>query len=704
MFRSHAKIVFALIAFFIFGSVKADKLEDGFERLKIYDYFKAKEYFEKALEKRPAGAAYGLSKIFSVENNPFYNLDSARKYILISDLNLKSAKPKAVKYYSEFGVNDSSIQNLSEYICEKYFEYVHKIDTVNLYEHYLIDFGSCAEMNNVVELRNAAAFRDASEGNNSVAYLNFTKAYPDAKEFVRANELYQQRLFEEQTIDNTISSYDNFIAKFPESPYKDEADRKRYRLSTAKNLIADYAAFARKYPESKYSGDSWRQVYSLSTKEFTEASFNSFKSSYPDYPFVGEMETDYKLQNYTFLPIEKNERWGYINESGLELIAPQYDEATVFSEGLAVVTLNGKSGFIGKTGKIVLPLIYSEAESFQNGYAIVQLDSLYGMINRKGEYVIKPEYDEISDVVEDICIGVKNEKSGYINKYGKRITECIFDLANDFRDGFAIVSVNEKHGLINTLGKFIIEPSYDDLIAVSKTRLKASNNEKWGVIDMNGNTIAAFIYDDIGDYNDGLALVSMNGKYGYLNEQGLEKIPLKYQFNSTLMNTGKFSNGYVLLRQKNKTLLADTSGTIISFPGVEQYGLPGQGLIPVMKNKRWGYADMSGKIKLQPKYDLVESFSAGMAKVKLKGMFGLIDTTGASVIETVYDNVIPQSNYISVVKEGNFGALTKNATLILPCAYRSIDIIGNKVLRGVNENRLIYVDFTGKIIYVGDRD
>jgi hypothetical protein len=151
-------------------------------------------------------------------------------------------------------------------------------------------------------------------------------------------------------------------------------------------------------------------------------------------------------------------------------------------------------------------------------------------------------------------------------------------------------------------------------------------------------------------------------------------------------------------------MLADTSGTIISFPGVEQYGLPSQGFIPVMKNRKWGFADMSGKIKIQPKYDLVESFNDGLAIVKSKGLFGLIDTTGFQIVQPLYDNVIPQSNYISVVKEGKFGALTKNATLILPCAYRSIDIIGTKVLRGVNENRLIYVDLNGRIIYLGDHE
>ena len=117
MIRFGKRSVILVLAMFVFSVVKADKLKDGFERLNLFDYFKAKEYFEKSLEKKPTGAAFGLSKIFSTENNPFFNLDSARKYILISDLSFKADKPKDVRYYSEFGVNDTSILALSENIC-----------------------------------------------------------------------------------------------------------------------------------------------------------------------------------------------------------------------------------------------------------------------------------------------------------------------------------------------------------------------------------------------------------------------------------------------------------------------------------------------------------------------------------------------------------------------------------------------------------
>ena len=704
MNSSGNKFLLLIVIILVSQIAKGDKLEDGFERLKMFDYFKAKEYFEKSLEKRTPGAAYGLTMIFVNEKNPFFNLDSARKYILLSDSTFKTIKQKEKKYYAEFGVTDSSIENLSATVCEKYFIYVQSVDSLEIYNHYLSDFSNCVDKDNVVELRNAAAFRITSRENTSEAYLRYSQVYPDAEDSQRAIELYQQRLFEEKTTDNQIPSFESFMSNYPTSPYKEEADRMIYKLSTSHKSVREYAAFARKYPNSKYSDDAWRQVYALAMKDFSESSFNTFKSNYPDYPFMGEMESDYKIQNYTFLPIEKNEKWGYINENGNELIAPQYDDANLFSEGLATVTVKNKSGYIGKSGKTILPLIFKEAESFHNGNAIVMFDSLYGLINRKGEFVINPEYEELSDGAENIYIGVKNGKSGYINKVGKPITRFDFDVATDFNDGLAIVSVNNKYGIVNSVGKFVIEPLYDELINIGKGLLKASNNDKWGVIDLKGNNVTSFIYDAIGEYKDGLSLVAANGKYGFINAAGEERIPVKYQYVPSLLNTGNFFKGHVILHLKNKLLLADTTGTIVSFPGVEQYGLPSEGLIPVMKNKKWGFSDLNGKLKIQPKFDNVESFKNGFSVVKSKGLYGVIDTTGSFVIQPIYDNVIPKDEYFVVIKEGKSGALSKNSSLILPCAYKSIDMIGNKILRGRNEIRLIYVELNGRIIYVGDRD
>jgi len=42
---------------FLFFTGTGRKLEKGFERLHIFDYFKAKEYFEESLESKTPGAS-----------------------------------------------------------------------------------------------------------------------------------------------------------------------------------------------------------------------------------------------------------------------------------------------------------------------------------------------------------------------------------------------------------------------------------------------------------------------------------------------------------------------------------------------------------------------------------------------------------------------------------------------------------------------
>lgn len=82
---------------------------------------------------------------------------------------------------------------------------------------------------------------------------------------------------------------------------------------------------------------------------------------------------------------------GYINEEGTELISPQFDDASLFSEGLAVVEMNDKFGYIGKSGKTVLPISFTEIDPFHNGFALVLFEqSSYGVINRKASLRTKP--------------------------------------------------------------------------------------------------------------------------------------------------------------------------------------------------------------------------------------------------------------------------------------------------------------------------
>ncbi len=62
----------------------------------------------------------------------------------------------------------------------------------------------------------------------------------------------------------------------------------------------------------------------------------------------------YPFNNNRFAPVKSGDKWGYINEGGKFIIAPQYDFAFGFDNGLAVVEVGGKYGFIDEGGKYVI--------------------------------------------------------------------------------------------------------------------------------------------------------------------------------------------------------------------------------------------------------------------------------------------------------------------------------------------------------------
>ena len=453
------KIKNSLILFFtliLLLPARADKLDKGFQRLYLYDYFLAKEYFEKSLKKKTAGAAYGLSMIFSRINNPFYDLDSARYYIFLCDSVYKQLNEKDKNYYKTWEISSANIQSQKDLVCEKAFQDASSIATVEKFNKYMNDFSYCTKARTAWELRNSLAYRETKSKNNSAAYRFFIDTYPDAKEVQEASNRYTERVYEETTEDKNISSYEKYLKLFPESPLKLQAEKKIYTLSVPHKSIDEYHSFVKKYPSNRYAEEAWREIFTIYTKDYNEHVFQNFKTRYPDYPFMNELETDFELQRALFLPFRKNNFWGYINESGEEKIKPDYEEVSLFSEGLAAVQKNGSYGYVNKSGKEVIPFIYDDAEAFKNNTAIVRKKGKAGLINRFGVELIPFVYDDLADPSENIYVAVLNEKSGYVSKSGKKITEFIFDFAGDFCDGYAIAGANDKYGLLNAAGSFII--------------------------------------------------------------------------------------------------------------------------------------------------------------------------------------------------------------------------------------------------------
>ena len=102
------------------------------------------------------------------------------------------------------------------------------------------------------------------------------------------------------------------------------------------------------------------------------------------YDYIADRIIDQHNNRYR---VELDNKYGFVNIIGKEVIPCIYDYALSFSEGLASVRLNGKWGFIDKTGKEVIPCIYDYAKSFSNGIAWVKLNGEGYYININGNHI-----------------------------------------------------------------------------------------------------------------------------------------------------------------------------------------------------------------------------------------------------------------------------------------------------------------------------
>jgi hypothetical protein len=91
---------------------------------------------------------------------------------------------------------------------------------------------------------------------------------------------------------------------------------------------------------------------------------------------AGKKYTNYFDSDFSegLLPIEINNKCGFINKKGQMVIKPKYDRAQSFSEGLAAVFTNGRWGFIDKNENMIIRPEFADANSFSEGLAIVYLD------------------------------------------------------------------------------------------------------------------------------------------------------------------------------------------------------------------------------------------------------------------------------------------------------------------------------------------
>lgn len=322
--------------------------------------------------------------------------------------------------------------------------------------------------------------------------------------------------------------------------------------------------------------------------------------------------------------------WGFINESGEEVIKPQYIYAEDFHSGVAVVckgkwTIDKKWDNEYNTGRY-----WTEEE-------------LWGAIDKSGNEVVPFIFDEIKhfwDIDDVLAVhygGWKNGHWGVIDNHGKWLAEPIFEkLDYEYYDGlFAFYKeANENDDV--PLGiydikqkKVIFEPQFFSV---------SFRGDGW---------IQVEVYDEeLGRRIE--KLIDRNGK---------EKF---YSVYTSIYAWGKRYEVLIEDENGNHHGLIDEDGNVIvpcnnSIPwkGIHYE----QGLIIFQQGDKQGIMDLAGNIIIEPKYNEIYCVDEPMYIVRIgegeNYREGMISRNGRDVIPADYECISwMRDNYFACRKNG----------------------------------------------------
>ena len=185
------KKLFLSLTLLVAVTLYAGRLDKAFEALDMHDYFRAKELFEKSIKSDAMLSHYGLSIIYSRNNNPFYNLDSAYAHIERSLDAYELIKPKDLKkLIEEENINKDTLYAQRQNVASLALDDARKRLSIASIEYVIQKYPFSSRYDEAIACRDSLAFALTEKQNTWTAYKSFMDTYPRAVQVGEAQKRY----------------------------------------------------------------------------------------------------------------------------------------------------------------------------------------------------------------------------------------------------------------------------------------------------------------------------------------------------------------------------------------------------------------------------------------------------------------------------------------------------------------------------------
>jgi hypothetical protein len=335
-------------------------------------------------------------------------------------------------------------------------------------------------------------------------------------------------------------------------------------------------------------------------------------------------------------PIRDGGRFGFIDASGAVAIAPRFEAAGGFSEGLARVQYGGRWGYVDPAGELVIAPRFLDAGDFRHGRARVVLpEARFDLGSRQARS-------------ED------RRFATYITPAGQPILEPDLSVARDFAEaGGAPLAVVSR-----TTERRLVPLGLDFLRFLSPT---VQRRDGWYGLDASGAEAVAFreagrmsvFSEGLAAYQERPGFFRRAPHWGYLDARG--RVAIEPRFEAA----GPFSEGLAAVASGGRYGFVSPDGAWAIEPRFEQAGPFRDGRARVRQQGRWGFIDPAGALAIAADYDAATDFSEGLAAVGRDGRFGYIRPDGSAATPLAFSAARPFRGGLAFVRgDGREGYIT----------------------------------------------
>jgi hypothetical protein len=587
------------------------------------NYGLAQDFLQKDLLKAPVAASYGWAVYYLT---PFcYQADSAFAYLSKFEHSypLLDSKSKE-KLQSDLAIQETTTKFLFDQLATKELQLVTSAPQITALERFMERYSQKYPdyQKIVVGLRDSLAFDQAVRAQSSAAMQAFIVMYPYAVQQPIANASYEVLLYQERTQHDTEAELIDFITAHPKSPFIEEVWERIFKKYSQVESLESFTNFIKAYPSAPQVATAWKQIYRLYMQTYSVEKLAAFKRTYPDYPFLEDLEKDGELLLKRMYPFVEAQKYGYMDATGTVLIAAQYEEASAFYEGLAIVSKDNRYGLINKRNEPLIAFKYLDISPNEGGF-ILEDSSGYVLLDAQGQFLQQTplQWEELQQTLSAFDWQVTPVEP---------IKPALFERSER----------NGKVGL-NKKGKVILAPKYDEVLFVSTSALLIAKQGK------------SLVYFDT------------TGKRLELN--GLEWF-------LTAPELALFTNeGYAVCAKSGKLGLMDVKGKLLIKNTYEAAQPFWGGLWPVQQGGKWGLVNLESKVVVPFINAQITPFAPFGYLVEQQGGLGLIDTLGKWILNPEYKTIKRlETNYFLVENDKGLGLFATDGTPIIACGYQRI--------------------------------